>query len=362
MRAAVLDEARGAVEIRSVQVDKPAPYEILVRTAATGVCHSDLHAVLGDLPWPLPAVLGHEAAGVVEAVGSNVTTVQPGDHVVTCLSAFCGTCSFCLAGRSHLCQKEGLTRQAGTTPRLTLGAEVVGQFAGIGSFAEQMLVHENATVQVPTELPLEIAALLGCGVTTGLGAVFNSAQVKPGQTVAVIGCGGIGLNTVQGAHLAGAARVIAIDISDDKLRLARDFGATDVVHSSVVDPVEAVLELTNGGVQHAFEAIGHSATISQAFRMLGRGGTATVIGVPKAGASVEFPAAGLLHERRIQGSFMGGTSFRAAVPAYAQLYLQGRLKLDELIGGRASLDDLDGIFTNFTSSPSARQVVVFDIN
>jgi S-(hydroxymethyl)glutathione dehydrogenase/alcohol dehydrogenase len=230
MKAAVLRSAPGPLAIEDIDIAAPEPREVLVRTAAAGVCHSDLHFVDGSYPARLPSVLGHESAGVVEAVGSDVTHVRPGDHVITCLSVFCGNCSYCLSGRPALCQgKRGLMRARTEPPRLSAGGETVWQFLDMSSFAEQMLVHENGVVKIPEAMPLEQAALLGCAVTTGLGAVFRTAAVEPGATVAVIGCGGVGLNCIQGARLAGAGRVIAVDRLPSKLELAQRFGATDTV-------------------------------------------------------------------------------------------------------------------------------------
>jgi len=357
VRAAVLRTCPGWLEITDVAVDAPLPHEVLVRTAAAGLCHSDLHFMEGKYPATTPLVMGHESAGVVEAVGSDVTYVRPGDHVVTCLSAFCGECEFCLTGRPHLCQTPGV--RAELRPRLSADGTGLGQFAGLGSFAELMLVHERAVVRVTPEIPLDRAALIGCGVTTGLGAVFNTARVAPGATVAVIGCGGIGLNCVQGARLAGAARIIAVDRLDSKLEMALDFGATDVVDASAGDPAAAIVEMTGGGVEHAFEAIGLAATAEQAFGMLRRGGTATVIGMIPPGEVVRLPGPALLSEKRIQGSSMGSNRFRLDIPRYVDLYLQGRLKLDELVSARIRLEDVNGGFEALQRGDVARTMIVF---
>ena len=249
MKAAVLRGIKQPLEIEDVSIDKPRPREVLVRTAAVGVCHSDLHFQNGSYFYPMPAVLGHEAAGVVEQVGSDVRYVQPGDHVITCLSVFCGHCEYCLGGRPSLCAKVDTRRGKDEPPRLSKNGERVHQFLDLSSYAEQMLVHENAIVKVTPDIPLDRAALVGCAVTTGLGAVFHTAKVEPGSTVAVIGCGGVGLNAVQGAAMAGAGRVIAIDRLESKLDLARHFGATDGVNAGSGDVVAAVKEMTGGAVQ-----------------------------------------------------------------------------------------------------------------
>jgi S-(hydroxymethyl)glutathione dehydrogenase / alcohol dehydrogenase len=249
MRAAVLESIPGHLSILDVTVNKPGPGEVLVRTAAAGLCHSDLHFMEGLYPHPVPSVLGHESAGVVEAVGEGVTYVQAGDHVITCLSAYCGGCEYCLTGRLSICNnRTAIERPPGTGSRLSLAGEHVHQFMRLSSFAEQMLVHEHALVKIDKDMPLDRAALIGCGVTTGVGAVFRTAAIEPGSTVAVIGCGGVGLNCIQGARIAGAGRIIAIDLNASKLEMAQEFGATDVINANDVDAVAAVKELTKGGV------------------------------------------------------------------------------------------------------------------
>ncbi|MBK9178096.1 MAG: Zn-dependent alcohol dehydrogenase [Acidimicrobiales bacterium] len=361
MKAAVLRTIPSELEIDEVRIDAPGPREVLIRTAAAGLCHSDLHFMEGAYPYPCPTVLGHESAGVVEAVGDQVTYVAPGDHVVTCLAVFCGTCEYCLGGRPSLCDKSAVRRPLDGPQRLSLpDGTPVWQFLDMSSFAEQMLVHENAVVKIPEEMPLDRAALIGCGVNTGVGAVVNTAKVPPGSTVAVIGCGGVGLNAVQGAVLAGAARVIAVDMLPGKLELARQFGATDVVDASAGDAVAQVQQLTGGGVHYSFEAIGLKQTAEQAFQMLRNGGTATVIGMIPVGTMVELHGVDLLFEKRLQGSNMGSGSFRLDMPTYVDLYLQGRLKLDELVSRRITLEQVNEGFDAMKAGEVARSVIVFD--
>src|SRR5690606_17464284 len=264
--------------------------------------HTDRTMQLGANDLPLPLVLGHEAAGIVERVGSAVTYVKPGDPVATCASAFCGSCRWCMRGDLQHCERKRRSREPGRPPRLSQGDTPVEPFVGLGGFAEQLLVHESAVVKLPEEMPLDRAALLGCSVITGVGAVRNAAKVQVGQTVAVIGCGGVGLNVVQGARIAGAAQIIAIDRIPDKLDLARQFGATHTVDAGTTDPVEAVRELTGGGVDHAIEVVGVAATMEQAFQMLDTQGTATVVGVARPDVQVRVPATDLLLEKRLQGS------------------------------------------------------------
>jgi S-(hydroxymethyl)glutathione dehydrogenase/alcohol dehydrogenase len=360
MRAAVLSRIPGPLEIRDVQIDAPGPREVLVRVAASGLCHSDLHFMEGKYTCDLPTVLGHEAAGVVEAVGSEVAGLRPGDHVVACLSVFCGRCEFCITGRPALCEAEERLRAPDQPPRLALDGEQVYQFARLSGFAEQMLVHEHALVKIRPDMPLDRAALIGCAVTTGIGAVAHTARVPPGSTVAVIGCGGIGLNCIQGAALAGASRVIAIDTLAWKLELAQAFGATDLVDASEEDTVERVRELTDGGVEYAFEAIGLKQTAEQGFAMLRRGGTVTLIGMIPEGQKVELPGPELVFDGKVvQGSNMGSNRFRLDIPRYVDLYLSGRLKLDELVSARIRLDDVNEGYERLKRGEVARSVIVF---
>ena len=316
----------------------------------------------GAYPYPTPTVLGHESAGVVEAVGPGVTYVEPGDHVITCLSVFCGKCEYCLSGRPNLCPKQGLTRPGGGAQRLSMAdGSPCHQFLHLSSFGEQMLIHENALVKIRKDMPLDRAALIGCSVTTGLGAVFRTAAIPATSTVAVIGCGGVGLNVIQGARIAGASRIIAVDMVDAKLELARQFGATDVVNASSGDPVQQVRELTNGaGVEYSFEAIGMKITAEQAWRMLGQGGTATVVGMVPVGQSVELHGPDFLQEKKIQGSNMGGNRFRFDMPRYVDLYMDGKLMLDELVSARIKLDEVNDGFEAMKKGEIARSVIVFD--
>jgi S-(hydroxymethyl)glutathione dehydrogenase / alcohol dehydrogenase len=359
VRAAVLPESPSHLEIREVAVDAPGPREVLINTVAAGVCHSDLHFMEGKFPYPTPAVLGHESAGVVEAVGRDVTYVRPGDHVITCLAVFCGSCDHCVSGRPQLCLKTPTRRPVDGPQRLSSDDGPVWQFLDMSSFAEQMLVHEHGLVKIVPEMPLDRAALIGCGVTTGLGAVFNTAQVRPGETVVVLGAGGVGLNCIQGASIAGAGRIIAVDRVAAKLELARSFGATDTVDATDGDAVGQVLELTAGGVDHAFEAIGSKVAAEQCFGMLARGGTATVIGMIPIGQTIELPGFALLAERKIQGSMMGSTRFRVDMPRYVDMYLRGRLELDALVSARHPLEEINDAFDAMKAGEVARTVITF---
>lgn len=360
MKAAVFREVNVPMEIEEISISKPGPREVLVRTGAAGICHSDMHFFNGTYPGQVPMVLGHESAGVVEAVGSDVHYVKPGDHVITCLSVFCGHCEKCLTGHLSLCQEPEVNRAPDEEPRLSQQDQALTQFAQLGSFAEQMLVHEHAVVKIREDMPMDRAALIGCGVTTGVGAVIHTAAVEPGSTVAVIGCGGIGLSCINGAAIAGAARIIAVDMVDSKLELARKFGATDVVNGSDGDAVQNVIEMTGGGVHYAFEAIGLKVTAEQAFQMLRNGGTATVIGMIPPGDMVSLHGTDFLYEKKIQGSMMGSNRFRVDMPRFVDFYLQGRLHLDDLVSARIKLSDINEGMAALETGEVARSVIMFD--
>jgi S-(hydroxymethyl)glutathione dehydrogenase/alcohol dehydrogenase len=360
MKAAVLRAVNAPLTIEDVAIDNPKSHEVLVRTAAVGVCHSDLHYIEGLWPTPLPTVLGHESAGIVEKVGSEVRYVKPGDHVITCLSVFCGHCEFCTTGRPYSCENPETGRDATERPRISQPDKPMHQFYNLSSFAERMLIHEHALVKIRPDMPLDRAALIGCAVTTGFGAVINTARVEVGSTVAVIGCGGVGLSAINGAAIAGAGRIIAIDVKGSKLNLARHFGATDVVDASKTDPVVAVKELTGGGVHYSFEALGLRTTAEQAFRMLRTSGTATVIGMVPKGQMIEIEAAELIFDKKLQGSNMGSNRFRVDMPRFVNFYLEGKLKLDDMIARRIRLEQINEAFAEMKRGEVARSVIVFD--
>ncbi len=348
------------LEIEDIQIDSPGPGEVLVRTVASGICHSDLHVIEGGLPMPPPCVLGHEPAGVVEAVGEGVTAFAEGDHVIGCLTAWCGECELCLKGKQYLCSGATLQRPPDAGPRLSKDGAPLLQFANLSSFAEHMLTSERALVKIRDDMPLDRAALIGCGVTTGLGAALKTARIEAGSTCAVIACGGVGLAAIQGCRIGGAKRVIAIDNHGFKLDLAQKLGATDVVDASQDDPIGKVMELTAGGADYVFECLGLPQTVQQAVGMTRRGGTAVLVGVVPVGKMVEVHAADLvLQEKRIQGSFMGSNSFRLDMPNYVDFYLDGRLKLDEMISSRIGLDEVNDALDHLRKGEAARQVVVF---
>lgn len=358
MKAAILEVVNQPLLIDDVEIVKPGANEVLVRTAAVGLCHTDLHYINGTSPCPLPVIPGHEAAGVVEAVGSGVTGLKPGDHVVGCLSVFCGHCQYCTTGRLVLCDTAEVKIPPGKARRLSRRGVHVNQLHNLSAFAEQMLVHEHALVKIRPDMPLDRAALIGCGVLTGTGAVFRTAAVEAGSTVAVIGCGGVGLSAVIGARMAGALRIIAVDRVPARLEAAQRFGATDVVDASKVDPVAAVIEMTKGGVNYAFECIGLKPTAEQCFRMLAPGGCATLVGVFPS-TTLEFNARDFIRQRRVQGSLMGSNRLPVDVPRLVEFYMQGRLPLDEMISQRLPLSRINEGFEAMKGTGVGRSVVVF---
>jgi len=359
MKAAVFHAPNTPLTIEDVEIDNPGPREVLIRTKVAGLCHSDLHFIEGKYPTPVPIVLGHESAGIVEKVGSDVTYLKPGDSVITCLSVFCGHCEFCLTGHMSICQTPEVKMPPGKAKRLRWKGQHLNQFTNLSSFAEQMLVHEHAVVKITPDMPMDLAALIGCGVITGYGAAVHTAKVEPGSTVAVVGCGGIGMAAINGARIAGASRIIAVDKDPAKLELARTFGATDGVVSGE-DSVKQIQEMTGGGVHYSFECIGLKVTTEMCFAMLRPGGTATIIGMIPVGTKIELHGPDFLRERRIQGSMMGSNRFRVDMPRLIEFYQQGRLPLQHLISNRLKLDQINEGFAALAKGGVARNVIVFD--
>ncbi len=354
MKAAVLREVKKPLVIEEVTLDEPGPGQVLVKTAATGACHSDLHFIEGLWPIQTPAVLGHEASGVVERVGPDVTYVEPGDHVILLFVPFCGTCRECTTGRPNLCI-QGRT-SSGT---IHIGDQTVVPFASMSSFAEYMVVPEGGLVKIRNDVPLDKAAVVGCGVMTGVGAAINTAKVQPGSACAVIGTGGVGLNVIQGCALAGAERIIAVDIHPNKLEMAREFGATHFVDASKEDAVAKVRELTDGGVDFAFEVIGLPEAITQAFEMARRGGEAIIVGMAPLGSEAAISAPAFLQEKVLKGCCYGSTRPRYDMPRLLDLYMAGKLKLDELVSRTYPLDGINDAFAAMKNGEVARSVMVF---
>lgn len=361
MKAAVLIEPGQPLAVEEVVISKPGPHEVLIRTVACGLCHSDLHFIEGAYPHPLPAIPGHEAAGIVEAVGSEVRTVKVGDAVVSCLSAFCGHCEFCVTGRMSLCLGADTRRGQGDAPRITRpDGSVVNQMLNLSAFAEQMLIHEHACVRIDPDMPLDRAAVIGCAVTTGAGTIFNACKVTPGETVAVVGCGGVGLATINAARIAGAGRIIAADPVPEKRELAMKLGATDTVDALANDAAAQIVEMTKGGVDHAIEAVGRPASGELAVRSLRRGGTATILGMMPLNHQVGLSAMDLLSGKKLQGAIMGGNRFPVDIPRLVDFYMRGLLDLDTIIAERIPLSAINDGFEKMKGGASARSVVVFD--
>ncbi len=364
MKAAVMFAVGKPLEICDIELDETQPHEVVVKVRASGLCHSDLHTMKTDFGWPVPLVLGHEVSGVVESVGEEVTAVEVGDHVVANLISSCGVCRRCRGGVPTECTNPGAIRRGpGENARYMMDGKAVTQIGDIGGFAEKILVHERNLVKIDNDVPLDRAALLGCGVLTGVGAVKNAAHVKFGDDVAVIGCGGVGLNVVQGAAISGARHVIALDLQPAKLELARKFGATEVINpAEEADVAERVRQIVGrAGVDYAFEVIGLPQTAQQAIDLTDVGGTAFVLGKMAPGTSATLSGADLLRPHKsLRGLFMGLSVADVDIPLYADLYRQGRLNLDDLVSETISLEEINEGYEKLERGETARSVVVFD--
>lgn len=365
MKAAVLYAPGQPLEVEDLTVEDPHRGEVMVRVAAGGVCHSDLHVINGDLTAPLPVVLGHEGAGVVEKVGEGVSEFRPGDHVVLLWRASCGQCLHCLNGRPALCELGATIRWSGNlsdgTSRFRRGSAPIHHHAGVSSFSELTVLPQEGLVKIDPSVPLEKAAIVGCAVMTGVGAVINTARVEAGASMVVVGCGGVGLNVIQGGSLVGAEKIIAVDVLENKLMYARQFGATHLINASQVDAIEAVREITAGrGADYAFEVIGNPRTIVQAYQLTRRGGTLIVVGVAPAGAEVAFNASSImLDEKTIRGSLYGSCVPRRDAPRILNLYRAGRLKLDELISREYRIEQINEAFDALRKGEVARSIIRF---
>jgi S-(hydroxymethyl)glutathione dehydrogenase/alcohol dehydrogenase len=362
--AALCREHNKPVSVEQIAVDAPKRGEVTVKLGACGVCHSDLSAINGTIALPLPLVLGHEGAGVVEQVGEGVSDLAPGDHVIFSFIYMCGKCRFCVAGRPVLCLEQGkaLTTPLEGTPRVRdAGGAPLGIFSGCGSMAEYATVSAENLIKIDPKIPLDCAALVGCGVTTGVGAVFNTAKVEPGSSVAVFGCGGVGLSVIQGAVIAGAQRIVAVDTLAPKLEMARRFGATDTILATKDEDVAKTLKkLTGGGPDYAFECVGSGELAATAYRAIRRGGLAVVVGVAKPSDSTAVRTMTLpFEEKTLTGSYFGSCVPRIDFPRMLSLYLAGRLKLEELITRRYSIAEAPQAFADLQAGKNARGVIVF---
>ena len=363
-RAVICRELNKPVVVERITVDGPKRGEVMVKLAACGVCHSDLSATNGTIALPPPLVLGHEGAGEVVEVGEGVTGLAVGDHVVASFIYMCGKCRFCSLGRPVLCVEQGkalATLPDGTLRTKDAQGKPLNIFSGCGVMAEYATVHVDNLVKIDPKIPLDRAALVGCSVTTGVGAVFNTARVRPGASVAVFGCGGVGLNVIQGAAIAGAERIVAIDTLEAKLEMAKKFGATDVVLAKPgEDLTKALKKLTGGGADYAFECVGSGELAAAAYKAAGRGGMAVVVGVAKPGDSTSVRTMTLpFEEKTLTGSYFGSCVPRVDFPRMLGLYMQGKLKLDELITRRYSIDEAPQAFADLEAAKNARGVIVF---
>lgn len=360
MKAAILHQAGSPLQIETVRVSDPAPREVLIRTVACGVCRSDLHFIDGSFPHPVPTVPGHEAAGIVEAVGSDVVGVKKGDHVITFFTVFCGVCELCVSGRPSLCTNPSTRRPNDAPPRLSLAdGTPLAPFLNLSAFAEMMLVHENACVAINPEMPLDRAALLGCAVITGAGAIFNDSRVRPGESVAVIGAGGIGLAAINAAKIAGAGCILALDPVAEKRALALKMGATHALDPTSETIGKEVMKLTDGGVHYAIEAVGRTSTAELAWTILRRGGTATILGMIAPGNNVTIAGPTFLTGKKLQGSLLGSTRFPIDMPRLVQMYLDGVLDLDSMVAETIALEDVNQALDKLRAGTSVRSVIRF---
>ena len=359
-RAALLTAINEPLELTNICVDDPEPHEVRVAVKNVGLCHSDLHYMTGAVPTGLPAVVGHEVAGVVEAVGAQVTDLRPGDRVTGALTPPCGHCVNCDAGRSTQCQRVDEVRRRPRPAFRTADGRPIERLGDIGAFSQHILMRENSLVRLPDEVPLHVGCLLSCCIVTGVGAVFRGAQVRPGSTVAVIGCGGVGSAIIQGARLAGASAIVAIDLDDDRLKAARGYGATHVINGGVDDVVAEVREALGDGADYAFEAVGSARTATTALAIVRPTGTACLVGIAPVGTQLSVPASDFFfEEKRLIGSYMGSGQAREDIAQFARLYQQGRLLLDEMVTRVLPFGDINDGFEQMKSGDVTR--IVLDV-
>ncbi|HSX66609.1 Zn-dependent alcohol dehydrogenase [Nocardioides sp.] len=357
-QAAVLTALNEPLELTTIRVDDPEPHEVRLKVTNVGLCHSDLHYMTGSVPTGIPAVLGHEVAGVVEAVGSAVTSLQPGDRVTGALTPSCGRCSYCEAGHSTQCVRLDEVRERKRPGFETVDGQAIERLGSIGAFSQHVLMRENALVKLPDDVPLHVGCLLSCCIVTGVGAVFRGAEVRPGSTVAVIGCGGVGSAIIQGARLAGASAIVAIDLDEDRLKAARGYGATHVINAGEGDTVEELHRLLGDGVDYAFEAVGSARTAQTAFALLRPTGTACLVGIAPMGTEIPVPAMDFWYqEKRLIGSYMGSGQAREDIAQFARLYQQGRLLLDEMVTRVIPFAEINEGFEHMLSGDVTRIVV-----
>lgn len=360
MKAAIFEHVSEPMAIQEIELAEPRGREILVRTAAAGLCHSDLLFFEGKWSHPVPTVLGHEVAGIVEAVGPDVISVQPGDHIIGCAGGPCYECRYCVMGRPIICTNRNHDRPASEPSRIRSQGTTIHQYGQLSGFAEGMLIHEHACVVIPKEIPLRLAAIIGCSVATGLGAVFNTAKVEPGASVVVTGVGGVGLNSIQAARIAGASKIIAVDILPENLELARKLGATDLINANNVDAVSAVRDITKGGADYVIETSGSAKVAETTFRMLGEGAVAILVGLPAYGTKISFDITKFIpSEMTVKGSHVGSLRPRVDLPRYCEMYLNGALDLESLVTQTYALDEINDGFSRLAEGAKGRGVITF---
>ena len=361
MKAAVLYEPNTPLKVEKVTLDEPQANEVLVKIEATGICHSDLHFMKGEMPVPVPVVPGHEGAGIVEKVGPGVTTLQPGDHIVMMVSFSCGKCRYCIAGKPTLCVENLPIMSMATLPgggkRLRKGKDELHHMFGLASYAEYTVVHERSCVKVREDAPLDVVCLLGCGTSTGIGAAINSTGLKPGESIVVFGCGGVGLSAVMGAKQAGAGKIIAVDTLDKKLNMAKKLGADYLVNASQDDPMAKVIEITGGGADYALECIGNVNVMSQAFASIRLGGKFIVVGMAPLGTALSIATYEFLLGKSIAGTVQGDINPQIDIPRYIDLYMAGKLPIDKLITKTYTLDQINEAFEALEKGRVIRSVV-----
>lgn len=364
MKAAVLFDYDTPLRVEEVTLDEPQDHEVLVKLVATGVCHTDIQVVIGERRMPaVPVVLGHEGAGIVEKVGPGVTTLQPGDHVVMVVIFSCGKCHYCTIGKPTLCSVGLINYVMGTLPtggkRLRKGDQEISHFFSQSSFAEYAVVHERTAVKIRDDAPLEKACLMGCAATTGIGAVLNVAEVRPGESIVVYGMGGVGLSAIMGAKLAGAGKIIAVSRTDQKLEMAKEVGADDVINAKREDPRQRVFELTAGGADYAIECVGSVDVIAEAFGSLRPGGKCVAVGSTPPGTMVTVSPDDLLMNKMLTGTLQGGIRAAVDIPRYIDLFIEGKLPLDKIVAKSYSLDKINEAIKANLGGAVGRQIIRF---
>jgi S-(hydroxymethyl)glutathione dehydrogenase / alcohol dehydrogenase len=361
MKAAVLYEPNTPLKIEDVELDDPQQNEILVKLVATGVCHSDLHLMKGDMPHPMPFVPGHEGAGIVEKVGPGVTTVQPGDHVILMVAFSCGKCRFCVEGRPTMCVENLPIQMMGTLPgghtRLHKDGKPLQHLFGLACYAEKVVVHERSAVKVRQDAPLDICCVLGCGASTGIGAAINSTGLRPGESIAIFGCGGVGLSAVMGARLANAGAIIAVDVIESKLAKAKELGATHTINASQDNPSAKITEILGGGADYALEFIGNVNVTMQAFASIRAGGKMIVAGISPLTDVLTIAPFEFLIGKTITGTVQGDVIAPIHIPRYVDLYMAGRLPIDKLITRSYTLGQINEAFEAMQKGEVIRSVI-----